>query len=235
MTLTVPLATRVSALSTPASASTNAPDVMPDVAAQATRDALARGETHYTDRPGIKPLRQHVSNNLNTRYNLTTDAAHTVITCGVTEARFVTTQHLLNPGDNLYAVSHKNRMTGALTIRGATLTDNLSNASVLYLSSSTNEQTQRDILNQTPDNTIIIYELDDPDNTFHPAQLELFAARTVTIADLGETLGLAGCRIGFLVAPGERVAGLRDFKQALTICSTNLSQWAVLAALEAQA
>ncbi len=205
----------------------------PEVAVRATLDALSRGETHYTDRPGILPLRQAVSAMLAQRFGLEVDPqANTVITCGVTEARFVAVQGLLAPNESLYAGAHPERLEGALTVRGARLAEGAEEARALYLTSAMPEDNQRKLLEQAVDEAFIVLEVEDGDSTFHPAKLERFAARTVTIGDLGAAEGLLSWRVGFLAAPPSSASSLRDFKQALTICTTNLSQWAALALLE---
>ena len=205
---------------------------VPEAAVRATLDALLRGETHYTDRPGILALRDATTKWLHERFGLAVDPkANTVVTCGATEARFVAVQELLGPGDGLYAGAHSERLEGPLIIRGAELTEALEAARVLYLTSSMPESEQRGLLERLSDGALVVFELDDEVSTFHPARLEGFADRTVTIGDLGVADGLLSWRVGFLVAPPASAAGLRDFKQALTICTTNLSQWAALAVI----
>lgn len=207
---------------------------VPEAAAAATSEALARGETHYTDRPGILPLREQVTRQLAERFAVTADPkANTVITCGVTEARFVAVQELLKPGQTLYAGVHPERLEGALIVRGTQFTTDIGTAQVLYLASSMSETAQRSILEAAADEATLVFELDDDASTFHPAQLPAFENRTVTIGDLGGA-NLLSWRVGFLATSTTFAAGLRDFKQALTICTTNLSQWAALAVLESQ-
>lgn len=205
---------------------------VPEGVSRQTLAALARGETHYTDRPGILPLRVRVSEVLSEQFGLTLREADTVITCGVTEARFVAVQELLAPDEALFDASGEQRLTGALVIRGATLADEISKAQAVYLTSAMPEEVQRGLLEHLPEDAYVIYEVVSNAGTFHPAQLATCAARTVTLGDLGTEEGLLSWRVGFLVAPHPSAAGLRDFKQALTICTTNLSQWAALALLE---
>lgn len=207
-----------------------------EVAVQATLDALSRGETHYTDRPGILPLRQAVTRTLAERFGVDIDPkANTVITCSVTEARFVAVQGLLAPGEGLYAGVHPERVAGTLTVRGTRLAEGVGEARAFYLASAMPEDELRELLGKAADETFIILEVEDGGSTFHPAQLEGFAERTVTIGDVGAADGLLSWRVGFLAAPPSSVAGLRDFKQALIICTTNLSQWAALALMEEHA
>lgn len=237
MALSVPLAERAEALLargfTELESHAERP---PEVAVRATLEALDRGETHYTDRPGILPLRQAVTRGLHARFGIEVDPkANTVITCGVTEARFVAVQQLLAPGEGLYAGDYAERLGGALTVRGARLVEGVGEAPVLYLSSAMPEDAQRVLLGEAGEGALVVLEVEEGEGSFHPAQLESFADRTVTIGDIGASDGLLSWRVGFLAAPPSTAPGLRDFKQALTICTTNLSQWAALALLEDQA
>ena len=60
---------------------------------------------------------------------------------------------------------------------------------------------------------------------FHPAQNEKLAARVVTIDSLSHRM--AGWRVGWM-AGSEAALRLRARKQAITICTTSVSQWAGL-------
>ncbi len=196
----------------------------------AVEAALDRGETHYTDRPGILQLREKIAALLRLRFGVEINAKNDlVVTCGVTEARFVATQQILRPGDALAATAQADRLFGAATLRRIALCPAISpDTQAVYLTGSTPEATLRDHLAATPPTATILYEVDEPASRFHPAQLAEFAGRTVTIGHLGNE----SWRIGYLASPGAFSPAMRDFKQALTICSTNLSQWAALAAME---
>jgi aspartate/methionine/tyrosine aminotransferase len=197
----------------------------------AVEAALDRGETHYTDRPGLLLLRERIAALLGEQFGIAVDPTRDVIvTCGVTEARFLAIQQLLRPGEALAAPVSSKLLFGAALLRGATLANSISaNARMVYLQSSTPEGLLRSQLAVTPASALILFEVDQPENRFHPGRLEGFENRTITIGRLGEE----SWRIGYLASPGGPSGILRDFKQALTICSTNLSQWALLAALEA--
>ncbi|MDE1161471.1 MAG: aminotransferase class I/II-fold pyridoxal phosphate-dependent enzyme [Acidobacteriaceae bacterium] len=202
------------------------------IMAQAASEALSRGETHYTDRPGILPLRQKVSALLQKRFSLTVDAkASVVVTCGAVEARFVALQQLLEAGAGVWASeSLQELIAGAACMRRATLTSSPEEAKLVYLASSLKENVLRATLAKVAPDAIVLFEVDEEGASFHPSQVGGFSERTITIGQLGDP----AWQMGYLVAAGGFSAGLRDFKQALTICSTNLSQWAMLAAMEAQ-
>ncbi len=197
----------------------------------AVEDALARGETHYTDRPGLLGLRQQAALLLELRFGIVANAkADIVITCGVTEARFVATQQLLAPGEFLAAPLAGERLFGAALLRGALLHAEITaQTRLVYVTSSTPEAALRAALAEAPANATILFEIEEAISSFHPAQLPGFASRTATIGSLGSE----SWRLGYLLSPSANSSGMREFKQALTICSTNLSQWAALAALEA--
>ena len=86
--------------------------------AQAAKEALERGETHYSDRPGILPLREKVVAYLQT-IGITTSPNNVGITCGVTEARFVAVQVLIERGGVVACASDVDVMRGAAVLRGA--------------------------------------------------------------------------------------------------------------------
>jgi aspartate/methionine/tyrosine aminotransferase len=197
----------------------------------AVEAALDRGETHYTDRPGILLLREKIAGLLRDRFGVEMSAKNDVIvTCGVTEARFLAIEQLLQPGDVLGAPGSGKLLFGAALLRGAELASAIpANARMVCLKSSSGEGLLRSQLALTPASALILFEVDKSENGFHPGQLEGLQNRTITIGGLGEE----SWRIGYLASPGGPSGILRDFKQALTICSTNLSQWALLAALEA--
>ena len=190
-------------------------------------EALDRGETHYTDRPGILPLRQKIAFSLANRFAISTDAKNDIIvTCGVTEARFVAIQQLLQPDQTIAVPTSSDRIFGAALLRRVLLQEDVThNTDVLYLTSSMPEKQLRSSLAATSPACLIVFEVDEPKNHFHPSQIAGFENRTVTIGQLGDD----SWRVGYLASPASFSPALRDFKQALTICSTSLSQWAALA------
>ena len=69
---------------------------------EATVAALDRGETHYTDRTGIAPLRAAVAARFGTLDDLAYEPKGEVLICGGgREALFVATQMLIEPGDEV--------------------------------------------------------------------------------------------------------------------------------------
>ena len=57
-------------------------------------------------------------------------------------------------------------------------------------------------------------------------------ANLVTIGSFSAGYGLAGWRVGWLSAPPETMKLFRELKQAMSICTTAVSQFAALAVLD---
>ena len=69
---------------------------------RATADALDRGETHYTPRPGILPLRQSIARTLAAAGHPAYDVASEVLVAnGSQEGLYVAIQMLVRPGDEV--------------------------------------------------------------------------------------------------------------------------------------
>src|SRR5262249_7747612 len=67
---------------------------------EAARQALADGETHYTTRPGLNPLRRAIADKLARQNGITVHPEREVlVTCGTREALFVALHVLLERGD----------------------------------------------------------------------------------------------------------------------------------------
>lgn len=241
MELVVPLAARVAKLQAlppeARDATARGADVdVPQAVRDAADEALARGETHYTDRPGILPLREQVARDVQARFGVAVDAkGGVVITCGGTEARFVAVQQLLPTGGTLVALSHPERLEAACIVRDVTLVgvedtspDALEDDSgvALYLNGETPHDVADAWLHRAETaGWPVMFEADAGGR--HPATLGL-AEQTITIGSLGLDEGMASWRLGFLAAPVAKAGPLREFKLALTLCSTNVSQWGAL-------
>jgi len=240
MALAVQLADRVRLLAASATPAREGADTaVPEAARNASAEALDRGETHYTDRPGIKPLRDLLATKLSGRFGIAIDAGGVVITCGVTEARFVAIQQLVSVGGRVIALDHPERIAGACIVRGAELVGpdhDGSGVEAIYLGADADAEVRARYLTLAlAQQWAIIYE---PGATAGPADHPAAsgaAALCVTIGNLGHAEGAEGWRTGYLAAPVEKAGPLRDFKQALTLCTTNLSQWGTLALMEANA
>jgi DNA-binding transcriptional MocR family regulator len=223
-TLARPLAARIQKLHAAPLTAVAEPDIADNVI-EAAGAALDRGETHYTDRPGIAELRTLIAERLNTRYGLNIQPPAVTVTCGSTEARFCAVQvlaekALICPGDAA-AVADLAALNDVPLLRSG---EGAPAESALYLTPA--DDTEALLAQAVTAGWWVIWDvsgMEAPD--FNPAQNPELAARVVTIDDLEGQM--PGWRIGWM-AGSDKWSVLRGAKQALTICSTSVSQWAAL-------
>jgi aspartate/methionine/tyrosine aminotransferase len=233
-TLARPLAARIDALAALTDSIADAPPV-PQAVIDAAAGALESGQTHYTDRPGIEPLRARVVEGLRRRFGIELDAGQVTITCGATEARFVAVKQLA-AGKAILAPGGGARLAQAAALVGVPLLMTLG------------EPTDIAILHLTPaDNPIVadlllaaaqgygwwvIFDTSVAgDRLAHPALNAELAPKVISIGSYSPAL--PGWRVGWLAGSSAHNR-LRAYKQSMTICTTSISQWAALG-LEAEA
>jgi hypothetical protein len=230
MTLSRPLARRVAAIPAPAETPITAP-VIPERVIQAAVDALVRGETHYTDRPGILPLRSLVSERLKADYGVEISPKDITITCGATEARFVALKVLAKPGTRIVCPGSQDRISGAAHLIEAEIVPRVGApraVSVLYLTPDDDQHIVDELLGRVmAHGWWVIWDMEAPGHraVFHPGQHPELLPRITTIDGLAEQM--PGWRVGWL-AGSEMAERLRAFKQSMTICTTSVSQWAAV-------
>jgi len=227
-TLSRPLAQRVAGLHDPRAPVASA-TALPASVIDAACAALDRGETHYTDRPGIPEFRAWVADHLRERYKVKIDPAEVTITCGSTEARFVCLTLLAPPASAVLCPGDSSPIRGALHLVGAKIVDAIQDdISLLYISPDVYRETSTELLRRAEETDWwIIYDLSlaKTDPPFHPARNPKLASRVVTINSLSASM--PGWRLGWM-AGSEMALRLRAGKQAITICTTAVSQWAGL-------
>ncbi|MBC7814175.1 MAG: hypothetical protein H7175_23680, partial [Burkholderiales bacterium] len=130
-------------------------------------------------------------------------------------------------------------IAGAAHLAGAEIVSEISDpaqVSVLYLAPSPSPLAGRDLgrgysdlLEQAvTNNWWIVWDMAAGTSIdFHPAQNAELASKVVTIGSVSDVM--PGWRVGWMALGGSQMAEkLRAFKQSMTICSTNVSQWAAL-------
>lgn len=224
-TLSRPLAQRTVGLE-PATAELIEPDIPTNVV-QAAADALDRGETHYADRPGIPELRALVADRLNAQYGLGYTANDITITCGSTEARYCALQHFVKSGVPIICPGDSSNIEATVRLGGGrvvTTVDEAEPGSALYLTPADNVPAWLDEAEAS--GWWVIWDMTGQNAAnLHPAQRAGLRSRVISIDDVEAQM--PGWRVGWMVG-SEKHAQLRALKQAMTICTTNVSQWAVL-------
>ncbi len=214
--LSRPLAARVQELP-PVAAPVQHGAANASVIAEADK-ALDAGKTHYTDRPGILPLREKISAMLGAAgVTIAPDAI--TVTCGTVESRFVAFKQLVPAGGSVGAhPRHADALAGVTTLLGLPLIADISAASVTYAQGA--QELAAALGGSSP---WIIYQFTPGENLSVPAD----DARRVLV--IGEFEQLAGWRVGYMAGSGA-VNKLRAYKQSMTICTPSVSQWAALGA-----
>jgi DNA-binding transcriptional MocR family regulator len=208
-TLARPLAARVAHLPPPFELEAN--EQAPEAALTAAESALDAGHTHYTDRPGILPLRQKVSAALAADGIAIAPDAIT-ISCGLIEGRFVALKQLVPPSGRV--ASPTADLSGVCALLGLTQTVDLAQADLVYAVGAAGL-----VAALTTPAAWIVCE-------YQPNQAyTLPAADADRVLFIGEFAQLVGWRVGFMA--GSKAAGkLRAYKQSMTICTPSVSQWA---------
>jgi len=227
--LSRPLASRIADLPNKPALSDN-PQVAPAIIEAAVK-ALGRGETHYTDRPGIVGLRTWVTDYIGKTFGVELQPGEVTITCGATEGRFVVIKQLTTPGSQIVCPGDTSLITGAAHLAQASVVQLASDApkiSMLYLTPQDNRELVDNLLQQAAEHKWwVIWDISAGvgDSNFHPAQNPKLSGQVVTLGSLSDKL--PGWRVGWM-AGSEKSGKLRAFKQSMTICTTNVSQWAAL-------
>ncbi len=231
-TLARPLAQRVLRLPAPSENTAQLP--VPEGVIDQAYAALDAGHTHYTDRPGILPLRTQIVNALNRQYGLEFNPDVVTITCGATEARFVALKQLVPAGttDAARGQRHRRLQAAAQLLDIELTTDNHTNVSLIYLTPSDDAAVVTALCAQaTAQGWWIVWDVSAGlSGDFHPAQKLELAPQVITVGSF--SAALPGWRVGWM-AGSKAATKLRAYKQSMTICTTSVSQWAALGLEEA--
>ncbi len=232
----------------------------------AAKQALDDGETHYTTRPGLNPLRHAIAEKLERENGIRVHAeSEVLVTCGTREALFVALHVLLERGDDVVVNGPAPRLyrdvarlaggsarmvTGDPAEGFAVDPDALARRltrrtrAIVLVSPSTPAGSVADAgrlaavaeLATAKGLAVLSVETLEPfvfDGAVHLSigAVPGMAERTVTINGFSESYGLAGWRVGYMAGPESLLGPMTQLKQAMSICSPAVSQFAALAAL----
>lgn len=226
ITLARPLAARVTTLPeaySPAQPMRPPNEAMLDAAAA----ALDAGKTHYTDRPGILPLRERIATMLKGS-GLPIEPSAITITCGMAENRFVTLKQFVPNNGILWTTpDHEDDLAAVAELLHLTLTTNASSdAALLYVRGSDEFQMALDAASDT--SIVCEWQAGDDYTAF-----ENLSEHLQKIVFIGEFAQLPGWRVGFMAGSSAHNK-LRAYKQSMTICTPSISQWAALGLFEGE-
>lgn len=240
--------------------------LLPEHVVEAVEVSLDSGETHYTNRPGLLPLRQAIAQKLAEEQTFSVDPdTEVVITCGGREALYVALQVLTQPGDEILIpglrpafIDEAIRLAQAVVVPVPLLADEgfemkadriaecvTDRSKVLLLINPADptgavipaaEMARIAALAQKHDLTVISDEsLDESlDGNVRHTSIVAFqeaAGRSVVVGSFSRLHNLASWRVGYFAGPKNITVPMRDLKQAATICTSAMSQYAALAAM----
>ncbi|MXX50759.1 MAG: aminotransferase class I/II-fold pyridoxal phosphate-dependent enzyme [Chloroflexi bacterium] len=225
-------------------------------------DAMESGQTHYVDVPGIPPLREAIAEHLNADSGTSWGSANILVTAGMQEARFLTTQIIgaqyasiavpavAHPGLRK-ALGLKRREVLSLpdepergflpTLEGiAAALEN--GCRLLYLESPSRLSGAVYSASQVARIADLLAQHDAA--AIWDAGLarwvadgcsSLAAQAQESVAVIGEAWhgsGLGAWLVGAIAAPTDWIAPMQSQKQIMAICTSTASQYAALAASE---
>lgn len=229
---------------------------------QGAQDALDRGETHYVDRLGIKPLREAIVATLARDGIPNVTADNVLVTSGAQEALFIALRALVQPHDGILVpdpgyglIQPLAELGDGVVVSVASAANNFEITAAAYAAAITPHSRFLVVLSPNPatckviapgefakllalaeqHNLVILYDAALSAGIYTPTADPNFADgipdRVLLIGSASKLYRMGGWRIGWIAGNTARLKSLRDLKQALSICSASLSQWAAVAAL----
>jgi aspartate/methionine/tyrosine aminotransferase len=236
------------------------PDFEPPLAAtRACSEALARGETGYTDSRGIWPLREAISADLQRRFGQSVAPERVLVTQGTSSAMMLVFSLLIDPGDEVIIPTphypcYPNfvRFAGGTPVFVETRADEGWHVDPERVRSLITERTRAIVLG-SPANptgavqtrevvealatlgpTLISDEIYDGlvyDGVQTTSALEV-SDRAFVLDGFSKRYAMTGFRLGWAVAPEAAMRRLQILHQNLFISTTHFVQYAGIAALE---
>jgi aspartate aminotransferase len=230
----------------------------PPAVTAAAHAALDRGETHYTARPGIPQLCAALAAR-SAGEGFPADASSVVVTNGGSEALYIALQSVAQPGSRvLLAGPVAPKIPKMIAFIGATpiQVDNTAasptaatidgyDADILLLASPSPitgvaippDELARIVRWAGEQNIAVILDRSLAWCCYDPALAHFpdseLGATVLTTGSFSLAYEMAGWRAGYFTAPAQHAGSMLELKQAMSICTSAISQFAALAALEA--
>ncbi|MCM2304634.1 MAG: pyridoxal phosphate-dependent aminotransferase [Elusimicrobia bacterium] len=238
------------------------PDLpLPPAVREATRRALARGETRYSDASGLPELRELIARKLKARNGITAAPEDILVTNGAKQAVYEALQTICGPGDEVLVPSpywvtfpEAVRLAGAKPVFVPTRAHRLDLDAVaravsprtraIIINSPNNpagavysEAALRGLARLAAKRDFLIvsdeaYEDFVYDGAAHLSVAALGAAsRTITVQTFSKSFSMTGFRVGFLAAPPEIARAARRLHGHVTGNVCTFAQHGAIAAL----
>ena len=230
----------------------------PECVKEAARQAMDRGETHYTHSLGIPELRQAVSRHYSKTYGAQVDPERIIVTAGTSPAMFMLFSALLHPGEEvIISDPHYACYPSFICFAGGKPVK-------IRVTQDNGFQLNPDIVRKrlTPlTKGIFINSPSNPTGNITPAEIlrELsglgpyiisdeiyhglvykgkehsileFTDKAFVLNGFSKLYAMTGWRLGYIIAPKEFIRTLQIVHQNFFISANSIAQWAGITALE---
>ncbi len=230
----------------------------PECIKQAARQAMDRGETHYTHSLGIPELRQAISRKYSRTYGVEVDPDQIIVTSGTSPAMFMLFSALLHPGDEvILSDPHYACYPGFICFAGGSPVkirvsqDNGFQLTPDLVKKHLTPRTKGIFVNSpsNPTGNIaspeVLQELANlgpyiiSDEIYHGLvyngrehSILEFTDKAFVLNGFSKLYAMTGWRLGYLIAPKPFVRTLQIVHQNFFISANSMAQWAGIAALE---
>jgi aspartate/methionine/tyrosine aminotransferase len=229
----------------------------PQCICEAARDALKKGETHYTHSLGILELREAICENYHEKYGVHIDPGQILVTSGTSPALFMIFSALLEMGDEIIMSdphypcypNFGNFLGAKPTFVNAYEEDGFQ-LRPEEIKKKMGQRTRAILINSpsNPTGNLLSSErmeeiagLGPPvvsDEIYHGLvygdkehSILEFTRNAFVLNGFSKLYAMTGWRLGYVIAPSEFVRPLQKVQQNFFISANSISQWAGLAAL----
>lgn len=229
---------------------------------QAVVDALEEGFTHYTPNKGLIELREALAHKLKTENRIDFNPEEIIVTVGASEALYMSTQALVNPGDEVLIpdpgfLSYEAivKLSQGRSIPVPLKKENNFEMTLEDIEAKVTPNTRAIILNSPANPTGSVMRKEDikgigelsQDKGIYLISDEIyekiiykkkhyspgeFSDKAITINGFSKTYAMTGFRVGYAAAPAEITEELLKVHQYNTACASSISQKGALAALQ---
>ena len=229
----------------------------PKCICDAAREAIGRGETHYTHSLGLIELREAICEYYYGKYSVTIDPDWILVTSGTSPALFMIFSTLLEAGDEIIMsdphypcypnfaeflgarpVSIKVEEEDAFQLRPSEIKEKIGPKTRAILINSPSNPTGNLLSRQRMEEIAGLGPLVVSDEIYHGLvygekehSILEFTDNAFVLNGFSKLYAMTGWRLGYLIAPPDFVRPLQKIQQNFFISAGSISQWAGIAAL----
>jgi len=229
----------------------------PGCICDAAREAIGRGETHYTHSLGLIELREAICEYYYGKYSVTIDPDQILVTSGTSPALFMVFSALLEIGDEIIMsdphypcypnfakflgakpVNIKVEEEDAFQLRASEIKKRIGQKTKSILINSPSNPTGNLLSRERMEEIAGLGPLVVSDEIYHGLvygekehSILEFTDNAFVLNGFSKLYAMTGWRLGYLIAPPDFIRPLQKIQQNFLISAGSISQWAGVAAL----